>query len=106
MEVFKGTYTNVKDVTKDVAIKIIHRELAPEVIREKFLPRELEIIQLLRHHQNIVKTILINQSNETFVFFSVQNYDLFTRCNALTSCQRLKSKINTLRTDSRQRIIL
>ena len=60
----------MKGVTKDVAIKIIHREFAPEVIREKFLPRELEIIQLLRHHQNIVKTILINQSNETFVIFN------------------------------------
>ena len=69
-EVFKGTYTNVKGITKDVAIKIIHREYAPEVIREKFLPRELEIIQLLRHHQNIVKTILINQSNETFEMFT------------------------------------
>ena len=65
-EVFKGKYTNVKGVTRDVAVKIIHRELAPVVIREKFLPRELEIVQLLRHHENVIKTILINQSNERF----------------------------------------
>jgi len=77
-KVFKGTYTNVKGVTKDVAIKIIHREFAPEVIREKFLPRELEIIQLLRHHQNIVKTILINQSVTTdYIVTELARRDLY-----------------------------
>ena len=68
----------MKGVTKDVAIKIIHREFAPEVIREKFLPRELEIIQLLRHHQNIVKTILINQSVTTdYIVTELARRDLY-----------------------------
>jgi len=77
-KVFKGKYTNVKGVTRDVAVKIIHRELAPVVIREKFLPRELEIVQLLRHHENVIKTILINQSNTTdYIVTELARRDLY-----------------------------
>merc|ERR1712212_404346 len=78
-KVFKGTYTNLKrDVEHDVAIKVINREVAPEVIRSKFLPRELETLRRLKNHKNIIKTLLIHQSETTdYIVSELARRDLY-----------------------------
>ncbi|CAK8692604.1 unnamed protein product [Clavelina lepadiformis] len=50
----EGTYSKVKRacsvrLQRDVAIKIICREKAPEVFEKKFLPREIEILSFVKH---------------------------------------------------------
>lgn len=59
----EGTYSKVKSavwqkpgekISVKVALKIINRRTAPKDFLEKFLPRELEIIQVL-NHKNIVR---------------------------------------------------
>lgn len=50
----EGSYAKVKSAyneadQKRVAIKIINRRRAPKDFREKFLPRELQVMKGLRH---------------------------------------------------------
>jgi len=54
----EGTYAKVKcaysrDLKVNVAVKVIDRQRAPKDFINKFLPRELVIIQTLRHRHII-----------------------------------------------------
>jgi len=54
----EGSYAKVKSAFADkdqkrVAIKIINQKKAPKDFRERFLPRELDILQSIRH-ENLV----------------------------------------------------
>jgi len=72
----EGTYSKVKSAVWQkpgekqplkVAIKIINRKTAPKDFLEKFLPRELEILQLL-NHKNIVRAYeIININTKTYI---------------------------------------
>jgi serine kinase len=55
----EGSYAKVKSafsekLQKRVALKIINRKKVPKDFREKFLPRELQIIGRV-DHQNVIK---------------------------------------------------
>jgi len=63
----EGSYAKVKSafsnsLNKRVALKIINQKKAPKDFREKFLPRELEILQKIRH-QNLVNLYEIFKMN-------------------------------------------
>lgn len=63
----EGSYAKVKSafsewVNKKIAIKIINKRKAPKDFREKFLPRELDILTTL-DHPNVVKLYDIMQFN-------------------------------------------
>ncbi|XP_078612586.1 testis-specific serine/threonine-protein kinase 3-like isoform X2 [Branchiostoma floridae x Branchiostoma japonicum] len=54
LHIGEGSYAKVKSATSDrlhgkVAIKIIHKSLAPQDFREKFLPRELSVLTKVDH---------------------------------------------------------
>ncbi|XP_032900699.1 testis-specific serine/threonine-protein kinase 3 [Amblyraja radiata] len=64
----EGTYSKVKEaysrnLQRKVAIKIIDRRTAPKDFIHKFLPRELQIVQVL-DHQNIVKVHEVWESED------------------------------------------
>jgi serine kinase len=72
----EGSYAKVKSafsekLQKNVALKIINRKKAPKDFREKFLPRELEIIACV-DHQHAIKMYDIfefhNKVSNTVVF--------------------------------------
>ena len=55
----EGSYAKVKSAysektQKRVAMKIINRRKAPKDFKEKFLPRELQILKVV-NHQNVIK---------------------------------------------------
>ncbi|XP_067942877.1 testis-specific serine/threonine-protein kinase 1-like [Watersipora subatra] len=63
----EGSYAKVKSAhsdkeKKNVAIKIINQRRAPKDFRERFLPRELEILQSI-HHENLVNLYEIFKMN-------------------------------------------
>lgn len=63
----EGSYAKVKSafaakLNKKVALKIINRRKAPKDFQQKFLPRELEIMQLI-HHQSIIELYEVMQFN-------------------------------------------
>ncbi|KAK2191769.1 hypothetical protein NP493_46g07043 [Ridgeia piscesae] len=63
----EGSYAKVKSafaakLNKKVALKIINRRKAPKDFQQKFLPRELEIMQLI-HHPNIIELYEVMQFN-------------------------------------------
>ncbi|CAK8691727.1 unnamed protein product [Clavelina lepadiformis] len=69
----EGAYSKVKSafssrLGKDVAIKCINSRLAPTDFVEKFLPRELETLPLLRHH-NIVRVYEILEVIDWMIVF-------------------------------------
>lgn len=50
----EGSYAKVKSAFSDklqkrIAVKIINRKKAPKDFREKFLPRELKLVVLVKH---------------------------------------------------------
>nr|AWV50517.1 testis-specific serine/threonine-protein kinase 1 [Haliotis discus hannai]QHR80096.1 TSSK1-like protein [Haliotis discus hannai] len=54
----EGSYAKVKSafsekLRKRVAVKIINRKRAPKDFREKFLPRELQVLKVVDHHNVI-----------------------------------------------------
>lgn len=54
----EGSYAKVKSAFRDkenkrVAVKIINQKKAPKDFKERFLPRELDILQSI-HHENLV----------------------------------------------------
>ena len=63
----EGSYAKVKAAFADkenrkVAIKIINQRKAPKDFRERFLPRELDILQSIRH-DNLVNMFEIFRMN-------------------------------------------
>jgi len=72
----EGTYSKVKSAVwqrpgdkqpMKVAIKIINKRTAPKDFLEKFLPRELEILQIL-NHRNIVRAYeIIHINTKTYI---------------------------------------
>ena len=63
----EGSYAKVKAALADkenkrVAIKIINQRKAPRDFRERFLPRELDILQSIRH-DNLVNMFEIFRMN-------------------------------------------
>lgn len=63
----EGSYAKVKSAhsskeKKNVAIKIINQRRAPKDFKERFLPRELEILQSIRH-ENLVNLYEIFRMN-------------------------------------------
>jgi len=72
----EGTYSKVKSAVWQkpgekkplkVALKIINRKTAPKDFLEKFLPRELEVLQLI-NHQHIVRAYeIIHISTKTYI---------------------------------------
>lgn len=63
----EGSYAKVKSAyvdkeNKKVAIKIINQRRAPKDFRERFLPRELDILQSIRH-TNLVNMFEIFKMN-------------------------------------------
>ncbi|XP_060062894.1 testis-specific serine/threonine-protein kinase 1-like [Ylistrum balloti] len=63
----EGSYAKVKSaysskINARVAVKIINKKKAPKDFREKFLPRELDIIQVV-DHPNVVKLYEIIEFN-------------------------------------------
>ena len=63
----EGSYAKVKSafaakLNKKVALKIINRRKAPKDFQQKFLPRELEIMQLI-HHPHIIELFEVMQFN-------------------------------------------
>jgi len=63
----EGSYAKVKcaiseKIGRKVALKIINRRKAPKDFQNKFLPRELEIMKLIRH-PNIIQLYEIMQFN-------------------------------------------
>ncbi|XP_076806642.1 testis-specific serine/threonine-protein kinase 1-like isoform X2 [Clavelina lepadiformis] len=72
----EGAYSKVKSafssrLGKDVAIKCINSRLAPTDFVEKFLPRELETLPLLRHH-NIVRVYEILEASDGLVYIVME----------------------------------
>jgi serine kinase len=66
----EGTYAKVKcaysnNIKQNVAVKIIDRRRAPKDFINKFLPREMVIIQTL-HHKHIIEVF---QVFEVYFFF-------------------------------------
>ena len=72
----EGTYSKVKSAVwqrpgdkqpMKVAIKIINKRTAPKDFLEKFLPRELDILQIL-NHRNIVRAYeIIHINTKTYI---------------------------------------
>lgn len=67
-----GAYSKVKlfqskDLNKPVSIKIINKSLAPRDFVQNFLPREIDVLQVVRHH-NIVDIYEILATNDGRIF--------------------------------------
>nr|XP_002123558.3 testis-specific serine/threonine-protein kinase 2-like [Ciona intestinalis] len=74
----QGTYSKVKRacsiaMKRDIAIKIISRDDAPEVFRKKFLPREVEVLSILEH-PSIVKVFEIFETKNPARLYIVTEY--------------------------------
>ena len=61
LRLFQRTYSVA--LKKDVAIKIIERDEAPEVFQERFLPREVDILSQIKH-PNIITIYQIFETAE------------------------------------------
>ncbi|XP_015738793.1 testis-specific serine/threonine-protein kinase 3 [Coturnix japonica] len=80
----EGTYSKVKEAfsqkhQKKVAIKIIDKRASPEEFIQKFLPRELQIIERL-DHKNIIHVYEVLESAEgniCLVMELAENGDIF-----------------------------
>ena len=71
----EGSYAKVKAALADkenkrVAIKIINQRKAPRDFRERFLPRELDILQSIRH-DNLVNMFEIFRMNGKVSTFGI-----------------------------------
>lgn len=72
----EGSYAKVKcafseNLNKKVALKIINRKKAPKDFQQKFLPRELEILKMLKH-PNVIQMYEVMQFNGKVI---VTNYN-------------------------------
>ena len=70
----EGSYAKVKSafattLNKKVALKIINRRKAPKDFQQKFLPRELEVMNLIRH-AHIIELFEIMQFNGKVSLFT------------------------------------
>lgn len=72
----EGTYSKVKSAVWQkpgekqplkVALKIINRKTAPKDFLEKFLPRELEVLQLINHAHIVRAYEIIHISTKTYI---------------------------------------
>ncbi len=71
-----GSYANVKEAhsTKHkckVAIKVISKKKAPEEFLEKFLPREINVIKVLRHPSIIQFYQCIETTNKLYIIMEL-----------------------------------
>ncbi|XP_078492914.1 testis-specific serine/threonine-protein kinase 3-like [Ciona intestinalis] len=72
----EGAYSKVKSaysnrLGREVAIKCINTKLAPKDFVEKFLPRELQTLPLLRH-ENIVRVYEILEASDGYVYIVME----------------------------------
>jgi len=72
----EGAYSKVKSahstrLGREVAIKCINTQLAPADFVEKFLPRELKTLPLLRH-ENIVRVYEILEASDGYVYIVME----------------------------------
>lgn len=73
----EGAYSKVKlfysrPLTKNVAIKIINKNLAPKDFVHQFLPREIDILQKVRH-DNIIDVFEILATNDGRIFVIMEH---------------------------------
>ncbi|XP_075706596.1 testis-specific serine/threonine-protein kinase 3 [Rhinoderma darwinii] len=79
----KGTYSKVKEAysthfQKKVAIKIIDKTKAAEEFIQRFLPRELQIVQQLRHKNIIEVYEIIKSGNKLYMIMELaEGGDIF-----------------------------
>ena len=84
-----GAYAKVKQahsvsMNKKVAIKIIDKKKAPRDVLTKFLPREIEALQLMKDHDNAVTLYdVIHTTDKVFIIMElVENGDLLDYINS------------------------
>nr|XP_039269066.1 testis-specific serine/threonine-protein kinase 1-like [Styela clava] len=83
----EGSYSKVRraystQIKDDVAIKIIVRNLAPPVFRDKFLPREIQILSYIKH-PNIINVYEIFETRRRPVGDTVYIVTEFVKCGDL-----------------------
>uniref|UniRef100_H2Z2Z5 non-specific serine/threonine protein kinase n=1 Tax=Ciona savignyi TaxID=51511 RepID=H2Z2Z5_CIOSA len=72
----EGAYSKVKSaystrLSREVAIKCINTKLAPKDFVEKFLPRELQTLPVLRH-ENVVRVYEILEASDGYVYIVME----------------------------------
>ncbi|XP_064610669.1 testis-specific serine/threonine-protein kinase 4-like [Liolophura sinensis] len=94
-----GSYASVKssyDAKKkeEVAIKIVSRRRAPQDYLEKFLPREIEVLKILRHPSLIKFYQVIETTNRIYIVMEVANNgDLLDAIRNNTYIQEAQSRL-------------
>lgn len=76
-----GSYSKVKlgfseNERKKVAIKIIDLNKIPAEFRDRFLPREIEIVQAVKHPNiaNVFEIITIDKKVSSFIYLFIYLY--------------------------------
>lgn len=94
-----GSYASVKSSydskrKEEVAIKIVSRRRAPQDYLEKFLPREIEVLKILRHSSLIRFYQVIETTNRIYIVMEVANRgDLLDAIRDSTYIQEAQARL-------------